>query len=133
MYKTVEKIKKHSTHRGKGPYMRITRKMLYLNSDAMRMMPDVEYITMSVDAKGHSLCIWPSDGENANAFKLCRVCETPGARRIETNNSLESIIKAGFPVHMLGERLPVSTSFSGCLNVDFRPHIPFNEKGEKQA
>ena len=74
------------------PYVRFTGKMLYLNGNTMHMLGCCESISICVDKASRIMVIRP-DGP----FRLSRVCETPGARRIETNGSLLAVIEAGFP------------------------------------
>ena len=120
----VSKPKRKSPRSSLGPYVRFTLKMLYINSDAMLMIPGTNSIRMSVNAAERFMLISPvSDTEMENTFHLSKVCGTEHARRIETNNSLLSILDAGFPRWALGKPMPVTKSLNGDLIVDLRPQI----------
>lgn len=124
MMKQVEIRKKSRGPKQPGiPYVRFTQKMLYISDTAMRMIPGAAYITMGVDAAGHYMAIRPAQKETPNAFKLSKVCETACARRIETSNSLLSVLDAGFPRWAIGKHLPASLGLDGALLVDLRPQI----------
>ena len=115
-------VKKLDKERGRVksyPCIRFTYKSLYINNKAGQMLSS-DYITISIvkDKTLHAMRLSPSTKENENAFKLSSVCESKYAKRIETNRSLESILEAGFPKHLLGKNLPVLRLFDGSLLVD---------------
>lgn len=120
----AKSIPKKSTRKAPGkPFVRFNLKMLYISAEAMAGF-QTDYIGIKVNAPGNAMLITKASAKTATSFKLCRVCSTEGARRIETNNALLSLIDAGFPRYMLGKRLPVSRSLDGALIVDLRPQIP---------
>ena len=122
MFKRIEKTPKAKSRAIPGEaYVRLTSKMLYINSGAMRLI-SCEYIQIDLDAKRKVLRFTPCGKDAENAFKLSRVKETPGARRIETNNALMSLQSEGLPRSALGKRLPVSLSLDGALLVDYAWH-----------
>lgn len=130
MTKRVKAIPKKTTNGKKqGAYVKFDLKMLYISSDAMLMMNGAEYISMAVNGPGRVMQISPAPGKNEYSFKLSRVNETEYARRIETNNGLRSVIDSGFPLSMLGKRLPVVAGLDGSLIVDLRPQIPIGSIG----
>lgn len=128
---------KKSANKGKGgAFVRFNLKMLYISSDAMGMIPDTEYISIRVNPAGHAMTITPERAKSDTAFHLSKVNETKGARRIETNNALLSILDAGFPKWALGKRMPATVGLDNSLVIDLRPQIPLGEipfKTNKEA
>ncbi len=104
------------------PYVRFTGKMLYLNGNTMHMLGCCDSISICVDKASRIMVIRP-DGP----FRLSRVCETPGARRIETNGSLLAVIEAGFPVGMLGKHIACEPMLGGGVWASLIPRY----EGEK--
>ena len=126
MYKQIMPEKKHSRGTANFPYVRITPKMLFINKTAMDLWGDTGYIRISISTKDQTLIL--SKAEQAeDAFKLSTVCETRGAKRIETNNALVVLFRSGFPMYMTGKRLPVQVLADGSLAVDFSYKIPVRE------
>jgi|GEM_PF-7008031 len=128
--------KKSATKGKSGAFVRFNLKMLYISSDAMGMIPETEYISIRVNPGGYVMTITPEAGKGDTAFHLSHVNETKGARRIETNNALLSILDAGFPKWALGKRMPVSLGIDNSLVIDLRPQIPMGEipfKNSKEA
>lgn len=98
--------------RGKA-YVRFTLKMLYLSSEAARMLgEDVLTISGVIDKRAGVMLIVP--GGN---LKLCAVTHAKHARRIETNGALTQFIVDGFPVALLGKYLPCERALDGSLAV----------------
>lgn len=102
-------------------YVRLTNKMLYINAGAAKYLSG-DYIQILIDQKRELIKLVPCSKDDENSFKLSKVNETRGARRIETNNALQSFRNAGFPQGKLGKRLPISQSMDGALLVDFAYH-----------
>lgn len=125
----VEKLKKERGVAIGKPGVRFTYKSLYINARAGKMLT-TDYITISVmnDATLHAMRLIPSSKEYPNSFKLSDVCETNGAKRIETNRSLEAILNAGFPKSLLGKYLPVVRLFDGSLLINIDEEQFFNKE-----
>ena len=121
--KQIIPIRKSYSGKAYNAYVRFTEKMLYINNDASLMLGDTDYIRMSIALDERLLLICKAE-KAKDSFKLSRVNETLKARRIETNNALRSIIKAGFPLYMLGKRLPVKRLLDGSLAADFSMLVP---------
>lgn len=128
-FKAITPVKKAKSSVVKDQeYVRLTNKMLYINSGASKYL-DGDYIQIFLDQKRELIKMIPCKKGELNAFKLSKVNETNGARRIETNNALRSFIDAGFPNGKLGKRLPVSKSIDGSLLVDYAWHpIPAQQR-----
>ena len=100
-------------------FVRFTPKMLYISATAMKIMRDTEYVKAYIDKENNCMLIKPSKENEINSMKLCRVCESENARRIETTNALLSIIESGFPHDSLNKVLNARESMDGGLIVDF--------------
>ena len=128
MIKQITPLKKRKTYRKAGaPYVSIGYKMLYINEDAGRMTGGMRYANIGIDIQEQRLIISKAQEETPETFKLSKVCESSFARRIETNRSLLSLIKAGFPTWMIDRRLPVTQALDGSLVADFSKRIPIKE------
>lgn len=128
MFKVATVRPKKSATKGKsGAFVRFNLKMLYISSDAMNMIPDTEYISIRVNEQSRAMTITPEQAKSDTAFHLSHVNETKGARRIETNNALLSILDAGFPKWAIGKRMPVTLGIDGSLVIDLRPQIPMGD------
>lgn len=106
-----------------GAFAVIDFKKIYLNNDGGRMLNPRNcdlWITIGIDKSNSLMTFTRCLPDEPGAFKMSRVCETEYARRIETNRALSSIIKAGFPLGMMGKQLPVSLLMDGSVMVDFR-------------
>lgn len=101
--------------------------MLMINTEAIELWGDAEYIRISIDTDDQVLIFSKAQKSDDDVFKLSKVCETKRARRIETNRALLSIIKAGFPMYMIDKRLPVKLLIDGSLAADFSMKIPIKE------
>ena len=77
-------------------YVRLTNKMLYINAGAAKYLCG-DYIQILIDQKRELIKLVPCSKDDENAFKLSKVNETRGARRIETNNALQSFRNAELP------------------------------------
>lgn len=126
----VKRVPKGKTTGGNiADYLRLTPKSCYFSNGAMKLIPNTEFISFILDIPGYMMKIVPQESMGESSFKISRVNETEYARRIETNNVLISLIKSGFPVGMLGKRLPVIKGLDGSLIVDLRPQIPLGSGG----
>lgn len=101
------------------PYFRMTLKMLYLSKECMALLPDgTESISILVDYAKRRMFIRPGDD-----FKLHPVCETQGARRIETSRVTSSLLQAGFPVGLLDHHLMCEKTLDGAVCVSLIPYF----------
>lgn len=113
MFKPVEpKKQRHGPPKGMDVYVRITPRLFYISSGAMKLWGEHETCNISVDAPGRAMVISPNGG-----WKLSTVCETKYAKRIETRNSTISFLDAGFPKALLGKYLPCHVDMAGALVV----------------
>lgn len=119
-------IKKSGGNHREDAYIRIGLKAFYLSNEAMKLLGDTEYIRISLD-RDNRMVIISKAGKAVDSFKLSKVCETQYARRIETNRSLLSLVRNGFPLYMVDRYLPVSVGLDGSLNADFSALIPLKE------
>ena len=134
MIKQITTIKKRKTYRKAGePYVSIGYKMLYINEDAGRLTGGMRYAHIGIDIQEQRLIISKAAEETPETFKLSKVCESGYARRIETNRSLLSLIKAGFPTWMIDKRLPVTQGLDGSLIADFSKRIPIKDPAQATA
>ena len=125
--KQIKPLQKAANGPANYPYVRINPKMLMINSNAMALWGETDYMRISISTDEQILIFSKAHEGDENAFKLSTVCETRRARRIETNRALLSIIKAGFPLYMIDKRLPVKILMDGSLAVDFSMKIPIKE------
>ena len=94
-------------------YVRFTLKMLYISSEAMRLLgEDVRTISAVIDKRAGVMLIVPRGN-----LKLCAVTQAKHARRIETNGALMEFINDGFPVGLVGKYLPCEKALDGSLAV----------------
>ena len=121
--KQITPLKKHYSKIGSKPSVRLSLKMLYINSAAMELLGCTEYIHMSLDLDNRRLIISKSEQDDTS-FKLSTVCHTQHARRIETNRALITIIKNGFPLYMVDKPLPVTRLLDGSIVADFSMPVP---------
>ena len=126
MIRQIKPMRKLSSGGTGFPYVKLSPKMLFLNSDAMEMWGETDYMRISISTSEQQL-IFSKAQKSEDSFKLSKVCETKHARRIETNRALLAIIKAGFPLYMLDKRLPVKILLDGSMAVDFSMKIPVKE------
>lgn len=117
MFKTAEvKRRRFMPPKGISAYVRVTTRLMYINSEAMKMLGETESISISVNAKDHVMLIVPG-GE----WKLTKVCESQYARRIENGYSMISLLEAGFPKGMMGHYLHCYKGLGGALIVSLIP------------
>ena len=110
-------------------YVRIGPKAFYISNEAMNQFgDDTDYIRISMDKDNRVVIVSKAFEKAEDTFKLSRVCESRKARRIETNRSLLSMIRGGFPLYMIDRHLPVRIGLDGSLLADFSLPIPL--KGE---
>lgn len=107
-------------------YVRVGLKAFYISNEAMKAFGDTEYIRISLDAD-HRLIIISKAEKAVDSFRLSKVCETEHARRIETNRSLLSMVRGGFPMYMIDRYLPARVGLDGSLQADFSELIPLRE------
>ena len=113
MFKPVEPTKqRHGPPVGMDVYVRITPRLFYISSGAMKLWGEQQTCNISIDAPGRVMVISPN-----GSWKLSTVCETKHARRIETRNSTISFLDAGFPKALLGKYLPCHVDMAGALVV----------------
>lgn len=94
-------------------YVRFTLKMLYISSEAMRLLgEDVRAVSAVIDKRAGVMLIVPSGN-----LKLCAVTQAEHARRIETNGALMELVKDGFPTGLLGAYLFCEKALDGSLAV----------------
>lgn len=125
--KQIKPLKKSANGPANYPYVRINPKMLMINSDAMALWGDTDYMRISISIDEQILIFSKAYEGDDGAFKLSRVCETKRARRIETNRALVALFRSGFPLYMADKRLPVKILMDGSLAVDFSMKIPIKE------
>lgn len=115
MYKEVVPKKKRSAPprsiRGRA-YVRYTPKMLYFSNEAMKLLGNVETVSISINGPERMMIVQPG-----GPWKLSRVCETQNAKRIETNGGLVAMLEAGFPRGMIGKYLMCNRDMMGALTV----------------
>ena len=120
-------VKKAPSRSAGEEYIRIGLKAFYISNGAMIKFGDTDYIRISID-KDNRVVIVSKAEKDVDSFKLSHVCESQNARRIETNRSLLSIVRGGFPLYMIDRHLPVHLGLDGSLLADFSLPIPL--KGE---
>lgn len=117
MFKTAEvKRRRYAPPKGVKAYVRFTPRLLYINSDAMKLLGETESVSISINAKDRVMIISPG-GE----WKLTTVCESKYARRIENGNNMIGILEAGFPKGMIGHYLHCYEGIGGALIVSLIP------------
>ena len=117
MFKTAEvKRRRYAPPKGVKAYVRFTPRLLYINSDAMKMLGETETVSISINAKDRVMMISPG-GE----WKLTSVCESKYARRIENGNNMMGILEAGFPKGMVGHYLHCYKGLGNVLIVSLIP------------
>ena len=117
MFKTAEvKKRRYAPPKGVKAYVRFTPRLLYINSDAMKMLGETETVSISINASDRVMIISPG-GE----WKLTSVCESKYARRIENGNNMIGILEAGFPKGMIGHYLYCQKGIGGALIVSLLP------------
>lgn len=102
-------------------FVRITPKMLYINSAAGRLLR-ADCISIELNTRARIVRFTPHESAGPGVFKLSTVKETPDARRIETNNALMTLVSAGLPGAAMGKRLPCSLGIDGALLIDYAYH-----------
>ena len=108
-------------------YVRIGLKAFYISNEAMKKFGDTDYIRISMDKDNRCVIVSKASEKADDTFKLSRVCESERARRIETNRSLLSMIRGGFPLYMIDRHLPANLGLDGSLLADFSMPIPLKE------
>lgn len=108
-------------------YVRIGLKAFYISNEAMKQFGDTDYIRISMDKDNRVVIVSKATEKGDDTFKLSHVCESGCARRIETNRSLLSMIRGGFPLYMIDRHLPTNLSLDGSLLADFSLPIPLKE------
>lgn len=106
-----------------GPFAVVDFKKIYLNNESGKMLNPGNgdlWVTIGIDKPNSLVTFTKCLPDTEGAFKMSRVCETEFARRIETNRALSAIIRAGFPLGMLGKQLPVSLLMDGSIMADYR-------------
>lgn len=119
MYKLVEpKKRRYYPPKGVEAYVRVTTRIVYLNSEAMKLLGDTETVNVSINPQQHIMVITPG-----GPWKLSTVCETKNARRIENGSAMMQFLKAGFPDGLLGCYLKCWKDIAGSLVVSLIPDI----------
>lgn len=117
MFKTAEvKRRRYVPPKGVTAYVRFTPRLLYINSDAMRLLGETENVSISINAKDRVMMIAPG-GE----WKLTTVCGSKYARRIENGSNMMGILEAGFPKGMIGHYLHCYKGIGNVLIVSLIP------------
>ena len=117
MFKKAEvKRRRYAPPKGVKAYVRFTPRLLYINSEAMKMLGDAESVSIAINAKDHVMII-STNGD----WKLSTVCESKYARRIENGNNMMGILEAGFPKGMMGHYLHCYKGIDGALIVSLIP------------
>ena len=116
MFNKVMPKKQRHQPSTRDPYVRLTTRLFYLSSEAMKMLGETQSIGISINPQQRVMILSPG-GE----WRLTSVCETQYARRIENGSSLISFLQAGFPKGMLGKYLRVQKDMSGSLVVSLIP------------
>lgn len=115
MFKRVEVVPKmHNYEKNNNPYVRITPKAIYINEGAAQML-DGDYIQIEIDSESELVRFLSCKKGDEHAFKLSSVCETEHAKRIETNNVMFSLLKAGFDMNKMYKKLNVLRIKNGIL------------------
>ena len=113
MFKTVEpKKQRHYRPFGVKEYVRVSARMILINSEAGKMWGDHNTCGVSIDVPNKTMVFTPS-----GPWKLSPVCETANAKRIETRTAVNSFLEAGFPRGLLGKYLPCHVDMAGALVV----------------
>ena len=120
-------VKKSPSRRCGESYIRIGLKAFYISAAAMAKLGDTDYVALSIDTDNRMVIVSKAEQEDPGAFKLSRVCETMAARRIETNRSLLSIVRGGFPLYMIDRHLPAYVGLDGSLMANFSLPIPLRD------
>lgn len=123
MKQIIPEKKHRSKNMQRGAFVVVDLKRIYINNDSGKMLNPFNedlWITIGIDEKNKLLTFSKVDEDTVGAFKMSRVKETEYARRIETNRALASIVRAGFPLGMLGKQLPASLLMDGSIMADYR-------------
>jgi len=113
MFKMVEpKRQRHTRPQGVSAYVRVSSRLILINSEAGKMWGDHDTCNVSIDAPGKTMVFTPR-----GPWKLSTVCETKNAKRIETRTAVNSFLEAGFPKGLLGKYLPCHVDMAGSLVV----------------
>ena len=119
MYKKVEpKKRRYCPPKGMDAYIRVTTRIVYLNSGAMKLLGDADSINVSINPQERIMVVTPG-----GPWKLTTVCETKYARRIENGSAMAQFLKAGFPDGLLGCYLKCWKDICGSLVVSLIPDI----------